>query len=118
MRIRSTFLTVLVGLLVICAAAGSEVFGQGSGKGNAGKAASPYIGPPMVDTNRGTRRSTQVAYSQPGRHRGWKHKKYTYGYRNYGQYRRTQVGNRRYRMVKRYYWVDGIRRYRTVRVYF
>ena len=38
-------------------------------------------------------------------------------YRNYGQYRRTQVGNRRYRLVPRYYWDDGIRRVRYVRVY-
>ena len=32
-----------------------------------------------------------------------------YGYKNYGQYRRTQVGNRRYRTVRRYYWRDGRR---------
>ena len=38
-------------------------------------------------------------------------------YRNYGQYRRTVVGNRRYRVVPRYYWDDGIRRVRYVRVY-
>ena len=38
-------------------------------------------------------------------------------YRNYGQYRRSVVGNRRYRMVPRYYWDDGIRRVRYVRVY-
>ena len=31
------------------------------------------------------------------------------GYRNYGQYRRTQVGNRRYRTVRRYVWQDGRR---------
>jgi len=35
-----------------------------------------------------------------------------YGYRNYGQYRRTQVGNRRYRMERRVYWRNG-RRYNT-----
>ena len=35
-------------------------------------------------------------------------------YKNYGQYRRTQVGWRRYRMVPRYYWRDG-RRYTTYR---
>ena len=40
----------------------------------------------------------------------------TYGYRNYGQYRRTQVGNRRYRMVTKSYWNNGVRRTRTVRV--
>jgi len=32
-----------------------------------------------------------------------------YGYRNYGQYRRTQVGNRRYRTVRSYTWRDGRR---------
>jgi hypothetical protein len=37
-------------------------------------------------------------------------------YRNYGQYRRTQVGNRRYRLVRRSYWSDGRRRYRYVRI--
>ena len=41
-----------------------------------------------------------------------------YGYRNYGQYRRTQVGNRRYRMVRRYYWDDGVRLSRWVRLYY
>jgi hypothetical protein len=32
-----------------------------------------------------------------------------YGYRNYGQYRRTQVGNRRYRNVRTSIWRDGRR---------
>ena len=45
-------------------------------------------------------------------------KKDAHGYRNYGQYRRTQVGNRRYRLVKRSYWNDGIRLSRLVRVYY
>lgn len=44
--------------------------------------------------------------------------RYHYGYKNYGQYRRTQVGNRRYRMVRRYYWRDGIRLSRWVRIYY
>ena len=35
-------------------------------------------------------------------------------YKNYGQYRRTQVGWRRYRVTPRYYWRDG-RRYQTYR---
>ena len=43
----------------------------------------------------------------------WKH-----GYKNYGQYRRTQVGNRRYRSVRRSYWTNGQRVYRYVRVYY
>ena len=50
-----------------------------------------------------------------GKHRGWKN---THGYRNYGQYRRTQVGNRRYRLVRRSYWDDGVRRLRWVRMYY
>src|SRR3990170_1546816 len=57
------------------------------------------------DNNRGRRRRT-------GRRN-----QNTYGYRNYGQYRRTQVGNRRYRTVRRSFWRDGIRRTRLVRVY-
>ena len=39
-------------------------------------------------------------------------------YRNYGQYRRTQVGNRRYRLVRRSYWRNGIRLSRYVRIYY
>lgn len=50
-----------------------------------------------------------------GKHKGWKN---TYGYRNYGQYRRTRVGNRRYRLVQRSYWDDGVRRVRRVRMYY
>lgn len=53
-----------------------------------------------------------------GRHRYRGRNRITYGYRNYGQYRRTQVGNRRYRMARRYYWRDGIRLSRLVRVYY
>jgi hypothetical protein len=41
-----------------------------------------------------------------------------YGYRNYGQYRRTQVGNRRYRMVRRSYWRDGRRYYIWRRIFY
>lgn len=57
--------------------------------------------------------------SQPGRRR-WRKKSNRrgpyYGYRNYGQYRSAQ--NRRYRTVRRYYWRDGVRRYRYVRIYY
>ncbi|MBA3353612.1 MAG: hypothetical protein H0U23_14540 [Blastocatellia bacterium] len=42
----------------------------------------------------------------------------THGYRNYGQYRRTQVGNRRFRTVRRSYWRDGVRLSRYTRVYY
>ena len=42
-----------------------------------------------------------------------------YGYKNYGQYRSAQVHRRnRYRMARRYYWRDGIRLSRWVRVYY
>ncbi len=58
------------------------------------------------------------AVSQPGKHNGKSRKKNSYGYRNYGQYRRTQVGNRRYRLVRRYYSNDGIRLSRWVRLYY
>ncbi len=44
--------------------------------------------------------------------------KWNHGYKNYGQYRKTQVGNRRYRMVKRSYWSNGARLYRNMRVYY
>lgn len=41
-----------------------------------------------------------------------------YGYKNYGQYRRTQVGNRRYRMVRRSVWRDGRRSYVWTRIFY
>ena len=47
---------------------------------------------------------------------GRSHKKYAHGYRNYGQYRRTQVGNRRSHLVRRYYMRDGVRLSRWVRI--
>jgi hypothetical protein len=62
-----------------------------------------------------------VAEGQPGRRRRvqWRKKTYPSRYRNYGQYRRTQVGNRRYRLVRRYYRNnDGIRLSRWIRVYY
>jgi len=64
------------------------------------------------------RKTVRINDGQPGRRNGVFHKKNAYGYKNYGQYRRTQVGNRRYRLVKRSFWNDGIRRTRLVRVYY
>ncbi|MEO6051908.1 MAG: hypothetical protein ABIP78_11330 [Pyrinomonadaceae bacterium] len=61
-------------------------------------------------------RENERADWQPAKHPGIWRKKNAHGYRNYGQYRRTQVGNRRFRMVKRYYTNDGIRLSRLVRV--
>ena len=60
-----------------------------------------FIGSVAVSEASAQRHSrSYIVYQQQqwnhGRHRGWEHKKYTYGYRNYGQYRRMQVGNRRY----------------------
>src|SRR6478736_2987252 len=43
------------------------------------------------------------------RRRRWRQRQAYYGYRNYGQYRRTQVGNRRF---NRYYWMNH-NRYNT-----
>lgn len=45
-------------------------------------------------------------------------KKRHWGYKNYGQYRRTQVGNRRYRWERRYYYRDGNRYSRLIRIFF
>ncbi len=45
-------------------------------------------------------------------------KKNANGYRNYGQYRRTQVGSRRFRVVRQPYYRNGVRLTRLVRVYY
>lgn len=44
--------------------------------------------------------------------------KWNHGYKNYGQYRKTQVGHRRYRSVRRSYWTNGTRVYRWIRIYY
>jgi Ni/Co efflux regulator RcnB len=50
---------------------------------------------------------------------GKSHKKNAHGYKNYGQYRRTQVGNRRSRYVRRYYTSsNGTRLSRLVRIFY
>lgn len=54
-----------------------------------------------------------------GRRRRWRsHHRSYYGYRNYGQYRRTQVGNRRFRWANRYEWNNGYRTTRRYRLYY
>jgi hypothetical protein len=53
-----------------------------------------------------------VRIGQPRRNR-----RYYRGYRNYGQWRRNQVRNRRARVVTQTYWRNGRRYTRTVRVY-
>ena len=67
------------------------------------------------EKGKGHNRSNHSRVWQPGKHKGWKN---THGYKNYGQYRRTQVGNRRYHLTKRYYWQDGTRLSRFMRVYY
>ncbi|MGH9947553.1 MAG: hypothetical protein ACRD6X_10155 [Pyrinomonadaceae bacterium] len=54
----------------------------------------------------------RVSIGQPRRRRSVRR------YRNYGQYRRRQVGNRRYRLSRHYYWYGGRRHYRYVRIYY
>ncbi|PYS99043.1 MAG: hypothetical protein DMF63_13295 [Acidobacteria bacterium] len=67
-------------------------------------------------------RSSQMSQYWQGDHarrRRWQNRNRSYyGYRNYGQYRRTQVGNRRSRWVTRYTWNGGMRTTRRYRVYY
>ena len=77
--------------------------------------ASPIVRETSLTAGSGAQIRMYVA-EQPGRRRWrragyWNHRRW---YKNYGQYRRTQVGWRRYRMTPRYYWRDG-RRYQTYR---
>ena len=69
----------------------------------------------VKETSVTTDPQVRVMIGQPGRRhrRGgyWNNGRW---YRNYGQFRRTQVGWRRYRLAPRYYWRDG-RRYTTYR---
>lgn len=58
-----------------------------------------------------------VTIGQP-RRRWRENGRWYYGYRNYGQFRRTQVGRYRYRMFPEYYWDGGVRRVRHVRYYY
>jgi len=62
---------------------------------------------------------SQYWQSNHSRHRRWRNRNMSYyGYRNYGQYRRTQVGNRRFRWENRYYMNNGYRTTRRVRLYY
>ena len=69
---------------------------------------------PAASYTQGRGRGNQGWHSR----RSHGHKKWNHGYKNYGQYRRTQVGNRRYRLVRRPYWRRGVRLTRWVRVYY
>ena len=56
--------------------------------------------------------------SRRGNGRGNK-KWYPRRYKNYGQYRSAQAHRRnRYRLARRYYWRDGIRLTRWIRIYY
>ena len=113
MRSKSIYLVALTAVFMIGLSAASA-FGQRHGRGNSVQHPSGYIGPPIVENRRNPVYRTPQVYNTArvrtwqgrGNHRGWMHKKYTYGYRNYGQYRRTQVGSRRYRTLKRPFWGD------------
>jgi|SRR4029079_11704695 hypothetical protein len=66
----------------------------------------------------GNKPQVSITFGQPRRRRWRNHGRWYYGYRNYGQYRRTQVGRNRFRMFPEYYWDHGIRRVRWVRYYY
>jgi hypothetical protein len=93
-RIAGIFLVSVVFTCLLLPIEGSAQKGLGKGRGHSNG---------MIWTG-----------NQPGKRRNgpW------YGYKNYGQYRRTQVGNRRYRWVSRHYWRNGIRLTRRVRIYY
>ncbi|HEX6279210.1 MAG TPA: hypothetical protein VFZ49_04265 [Pyrinomonadaceae bacterium] len=72
-----------------------------------------------VEAQRGRQKSSLGSRHDSRRGNGQGNKKwYPRRYKNYGQYRRTQVGNRRYRWERRYYYRDGRRRSRLIRIYF
>jgi hypothetical protein len=58
-----------------------------------------------------------IQFGQPRRRRWRENGRWYTGYRNYGQYRRTQVGWR-YRNYPEYYMYGGQRRVRHVRYYY
>jgi hypothetical protein len=88
---------MLVGLWLPSQAVAQK--GRGLGRGNMSKG-----------------RLVQVPPYGRARYRG--RNRIYYGYKNYGQYRRTQVGNRRWRWQNRYYWRNGVRLTRRVRIYY
>lgn len=66
----------------------------------------------------GSKPQISITFGQPRRRRWYRNGRWYYGYRNYGRYRRIQVGRNRYRMFPEYYWDDGVRRVRWVRYYY
>ena len=53
------------------------------------------------------------------RHRRWRARMYrnTYGYGNYGEYRRNETRYRPFRLERQTYYINGRRYTRTIRVY-
>ena len=101
-------LTILA-IMVLTMLIGLPVDGFGAARTAKDTAVTPGSGPQI-----------SVSIGQPRRRRMRRGSYRRNGtiYRNYGQYRRSVVGNRRYRVVPRYYWDDGIRRVRYTRVYY
>ena len=104
MNKKLTILTIMVMTMLI----GLPVDGFGASRTAKDSAFSAGSGPQI-----------SVSIGQPRRRRMRRGGYWRNGvfYRNYGQYRRSVVGNRRFRTVPRYYWSDGVRRVRYVRVY-
>ena len=90
-----------VGMLVVMAVAigamGSSASAQGRHGGN-GNGNGNGNGRANVITQQRDWRANQT---RGNRRFGLSHKKNAHGYRNYGQYRRTQVGNRRWSLTHR-----------------
>jgi hypothetical protein len=115
MKVKAIILTIFASLLFICSSsAASQVFGQGKSQVNHPRG---YIGPPIArdprvppiaqDDNRFSRRLPQQSTrSYTYRQHRYPQTAWYHGYRNYGQYRRTQVGNRRNRTFYRPSWAD------------
>jgi Ni/Co efflux regulator RcnB len=77
---------------------------------------------PASAQNRGRQEKNWSSHNEDRRSnkesRKWAKKHPSYGYKNYGQYRRTQVGNRRFRLARRVVMFNGVRTPRWVRVYY
>ena len=71
-----------------------------------------------VEAQRGRQKTSSGRQYDRSRNGQGKKKWYPRRYKNYGQYRRTQVGNRRYRWERRYYYRGGRRYSRMIRIYF
>lgn len=98
---------MLVVMAVAVAALGSSASAQGKHGGNGN------------GNGRGNeithQRDWRANQTRGNRRFGLSHKKDAHGYRNYGQYRRTQVGNRRWSRTHRHHRRHTIRLTRHIR---